>query len=131
MARNKTGMKLVSDFLEMCGVEESHEVQNEAALFAMELSEDIPSTTDGAAGMVLIGLCLLHLGVDRVLVDWGWQDPDDEESVLTLRTRNGLTRTILKTYFERALNDYKKSKARAGNGSSEPNGTSGNDTGTP
>ena len=110
---NQRGNRLFMDFLGQCGFEQdlADDMLAEAATVSLELCEEIGDRPDLNAMKVIIGLCMLNLGVDGILNDWGWQDPDDlETNLVNERLRNRLSSYVFKNHFNAIRKRYSEIK---------------------
>ena len=110
---NKRGNKIFMDFLSQCGFEPhvADEILAESAAVSLELCEEIGDRPDLNAMKVIIGLCILNLGIDGVLSDWGWQDPDDFKSCLVNESlRNRLSSYVFSRHFKAIRERYAEIK---------------------
>lgn len=98
---NTRGNKMFIDFIEQCGLEgdEAEEMLLESAAVSLDLSDEIGDRPDVNVCKIIIGICLVNLGIDGTLTDWGRQGDDDEKALVDERLRNRLTRYILKSHF--------------------------------
>lgn len=106
---NKRGNQIFIDFLKQCGFEreEAESLLVESASVSLELCEEIGDRPDLNAMKIIIGICMLNLGVDGVLSDWGWQDPESLESNLVNEgLRNRLSKYILGNHFKSIQKRY-------------------------
>lgn len=106
---NKRGNKLFMDFLKQCGFPEdaADDMLSESAAVSLELCDEMGDRPDINAMKVIIGLCILNLGVDGVLTDWGWQDPDDPNPTLVNENlRNRLTGYVFNRHFKAIKDRY-------------------------
>ena len=111
MARSK-GNKLFIDFIKQCGFEgdEAEDILLESASVSLDLSDEIGDRPDVNVCKIIIGICLVNLGIDGTLTDWGWQGDGDETSLVDERLRNQLTSYILKRHFGAIRDRYKDLK---------------------
>lgn len=110
---NKRGNKIFMDFLSQCGFEDhvADDLLTESAAVSLELCEEIGDRPDLNAMKVIIGLCILNLGIDGVLSDWGWQDPDDFKSCLVNeKLRNRLSSYVFSRHFKAIQERYAEIK---------------------
>ena len=110
---NKRGNRLFIDFLKQCGFDSNvaDDLLTESAAVSLELCDEIGDRPDLNAMKVIIGLCILNLGVDGILNDWGWQDPDDFETNLVNESlRNRLSSYVFKNHFNAIRKRYSELK---------------------
>ena len=112
MAKNK-GRDLFLDFISLSGVENPSDLLDEAASLSIDLSQSMGYDNVEVSNIKAItGLCLLHIGLDEIITDWGWQDPDDGAEFYDEKLRNTLSRYVMKTYMERVRKSYLKQKEK-------------------
>ena len=117
---NSKGRELFLDFISLSGIEDADEVLSEAALLSVDLSQEMGDASIEVSNIKAItGLCLLHIGLDEIITDWGWQDPEDGAEFYDEKLRNTLSRYVMKTYMERIRKSYLKQKEKA-NETSKP-----------
>jgi hypothetical protein len=110
---NKRGNKLFMDFLKQCGFDSTtaDDMLTESAAVSLELCEEMGDRPDINAMKVIIGLCILNLGVDGVLTDWGWQDPDEmEPTLVNEKLRNRLSSYVFNRHLKAIRNRYAELK---------------------
>lgn len=117
--------KIIRKFISMCGIEDPHhaeEIVIDAAELALQIeSEFAQSDTENAVVLTLMGYALMNLGIDRVLTDWGWQDPEvSNSSPISAKTYTKLTRECFSNHFRRIHNDYKERRIQTSGEGSKP-----------
>lgn len=119
MKSNEQGRKILFEFCEMCGINDNsdaNDLVNDSALMALEIDNEIGDvTTENSILTTLLGVCLITLGMDRCVTDWGWKSEDDQRPIASLKTTNQFLRYVLKNYPNKLKEDYEKSKFPAGN----------------
>ena len=110
---NHNGRKMFLDFISLSGLENAKDILDESALLAIDLSQQLGHDSVETSNIkVVMGLCLLHIGLDEVITDWGWQDPEEGAEFYDERMRNTLSRYVLKNYMERVRKSYLKQKEK-------------------
>ena len=118
--------KIIRKFVAMCGIEDhdhAEEIVIDAAEIALQIeSEFAHADTENAVVITLVGYALMNLGIDRVLTDWGWQDPEvSGTSPISAKTYTKLTRECFTNHFKRIHNDYKERRIQSSDEGSKPN----------
>lgn len=110
--------KIVRNFIKMCGIADQHHAEEmiiDAAELALQIEGEFAhDDTENAIILTLMGYALMNLGIDRVLTDWGWQDPEiSESSPISAKTYTKLTRECFANHFRRIKNDYKEKRIQS------------------
>ena len=129
MSANEANAKIIRKFTKMCGIESdmhSAEIVVDASEIALQIEAEFDQNdTENAVALMLIGYAVMNLGIDRVITDWGWQDPEKGSSPISVKTYTKLTRECFINHFKRIHNDYKATRVRSSIDGSESSGRTG------
>ena len=112
--KNEIGKQICIEYCKMCGItdkDDAEHIISESANIALEIDDQLhPRDSVTAVVAMITGVCLINLGMERTMIDWGWKDEESDTMIASTTTQNRLLRYILKTYPQKVKTDYEKAK---------------------